>query len=175
RDRRETPALCPRLSSRGALGSSSSGPLRQPHLPGVRPPDRTTPGGEDRDALQISGGAPRPRHLRRPVAGDPQPRRDRRPRARGAHRFEQPPTCQQEKASMIGSMRRMAMVLLLATPWLTTPGFAANLDALMQEFSVAPAGLKPAPAFSLKNLEGKTVTLADHRGRPVLLYFWTTW
>ena len=76
---------------------------------------------------------------------------------------------------MSGSVRRMAVVLLLAAPWLTTRGFAADLDALMQGFRVAPAGLKPAPAFSLKNLEGQTVTLADQRGRPVLLYFWATW
>ena len=76
---------------------------------------------------------------------------------------------------MTRSMRRMAVVALLAALWLTTPGVAADLDALMQEFRVAPAGLKPAPAFSLKNLEGKAVTLVDHRGRPVLLYFWATW
>jgi len=76
---------------------------------------------------------------------------------------------------MTRSMLRMALVPLLAALWLTSPGFAIDLDALMQEFRVAPAGLKPAPAFSLKNLDGKTVTLADQRGRPVLLYFWATW
>ena len=75
---------------------------------------------------------------------------------------------------MTRSMHR-TVVPLLAALWLTTPGLAADLGALMQEFRVAPAGLKPAPAFSLKNLEGKTVTLADHRGQPVLLYFWATW
>jgi cytochrome c biogenesis protein CcmG, thiol:disulfide interchange protein DsbE len=76
---------------------------------------------------------------------------------------------------MIRSMRRMAIVPFLAAMWFTAPGFAADLDALMQQFRVAPAGLKPAPALSLKNLDGKTVTLADQRGRPVLLYFWATW
>jgi cytochrome c biogenesis protein CcmG/thiol:disulfide interchange protein DsbE len=76
---------------------------------------------------------------------------------------------------MIGSMRQMTVVPLLAALWLTTPGFAADLEALMQAFRVAPGGLKPAPAFSLKSLEGRTMTLADLRGRPVLVYFWATW
>jgi len=76
---------------------------------------------------------------------------------------------------MTRSMRWMAIVPLITVLSLTIPGFAADLAALMQDFRVAPAGLKPAPAFSLKNLEGKTVTLADHRGQPVLLYFWATW
>ena len=34
---------------------------------------------------------------------------------------------------------------------------------------------KPAPAFSLESLQGKTVTLADFHGKAVLLNFWATW
>ena len=34
---------------------------------------------------------------------------------------------------------------------------------------------KPAPAFALRDLEGKKVSLADYRGRPVLVNFWATW
>src|SRR5215471_4231390 len=56
---------------------------------------------------------------------------------------------------MTDSMRRIAVVVLLAAVWLTTPGFAADVDALMQELRVAPAGLKPAPAFSLRTSRGK--------------------
>jgi cytochrome oxidase Cu insertion factor (SCO1/SenC/PrrC family) len=76
---------------------------------------------------------------------------------------------------MIRSMRLISTALLLAGLWLAAPGRAADLEALMREFRVTPAGLKPAPAFSLKTLEGKTSALADHRGRTVLLYFWATW
>ncbi len=34
---------------------------------------------------------------------------------------------------------------------------------------------KPAPEFSLKDLNGKTVKLSDYRGKVVLLNFWATW
>ena len=33
----------------------------------------------------------------------------------------------------------------------------------------------PAPAFSLKDLEGREVNLADLQGKVVLLNFWATW
>ena len=69
----------------------------------------------------------------------------------------------------------MSLALLIAGLWFAASAVAADLDVLMQELRVAPAGLKPAPVFTLKRLDGKETALADHRGRPVLLYFWATW
>jgi thiol-disulfide isomerase/thioredoxin len=34
---------------------------------------------------------------------------------------------------------------------------------------------KPAPGFALVDLDGKKVTLADFKGKPVLVNFWATW
>jgi thiol-disulfide isomerase/thioredoxin len=34
---------------------------------------------------------------------------------------------------------------------------------------------KPAPGFTLVNLEGKKVSLSDYRGRPLIVNFWATW
>ena len=73
------------------------------------------------------------------------------------------------------STRWTAVVLLLAGLGLTSLGAAVDLDALMREFNVSPAGLKPASTLSLKSLEGRTMTLVEQRGRTVLLYFWATW
>lgn len=37
------------------------------------------------------------------------------------------------------------------------------------------ASAAQAPAFTLEPLGGKTVTLADFKGSPVILLFWTPW
>ena len=39
----------------------------------------------------------------------------------------------------------------------------------------AAAAGKPAPDFSVKNLDGNDVTLADYKGKVVLVNFWATW
>lgn len=33
----------------------------------------------------------------------------------------------------------------------------------------------PAPGFSLQSVDGRTVSLADYRGRPVVVLFWGAW
>ena len=39
----------------------------------------------------------------------------------------------------------------------------------------ADAERKAAPSFSLQDADGRTVTLADYKGKVVLLNFWATW
>jgi cytochrome c biogenesis protein CcmG/thiol:disulfide interchange protein DsbE len=40
---------------------------------------------------------------------------------------------------------------------------------------LSPLQGKPAPAFTLEDLSGKKVSLADYKGKAVLLNFWATW
>lgn len=51
---------------------------------------------------------------------------------------------------------------------------------LMWNFSYAAAPLKTtndksAPGFVLLDLEHKEVSFSDFRGKPIILFFWTTW
>jgi len=58
---------------------------------------------------------------------------------------------------------------------------ACSVGKQQKSESVAPSDVKaekdrkPAPAFALKDADGKTVTLADYKGKVVLLNFWATW
>jgi cytochrome oxidase Cu insertion factor (SCO1/SenC/PrrC family) len=54
-------------------------------------------------------------------------------------------------------------VAAAATPDFAGVGFQAYQPA------------KPAPAFTLVDLDGQRRTLADYRGKVVLLFFWATW
>ena len=61
------------------------------------------------------------------------------------------------------SARRLAASTLIA---------AALWEKLGVQAYEAP---KPAPAFALPALDGRTVRLEDQKGKALLLFFWATW
>jgi peroxiredoxin len=77
---------------------------------------------------------------------------------------------------MKASLRRK--VLCTAVVLLATARIFVGTALARQSKSAAPgAGLdgRPAPEFALKDGSGKTVKLADYRGKVLLLDFWATW
>ena len=61
-----------------------------------------------------------------------------------------------------------ALLAAAAAHTATVPDFAG-----MSVQSYAPP--KPAPPFSLPDLEGKLHSLGDFRGKVLMLFFWATW
>ena len=68
------------------------------------------------------------------------------------------------------------VLALLALGGLPAPATADKaFEDAMFELQLVPIEGVPAP-FTLERLgDGKKVSLAEHRGRPVMLYFWATW
>jgi cytochrome oxidase Cu insertion factor (SCO1/SenC/PrrC family) len=70
-------------------------------------------------------------------------------------------------------MRRITVVgLALALLTGSSAGAAPDFASLQVQTYQPP---KPAPAFSLPTVDGRTVRLEDLRGKVVLLFFWATW
>jgi hypothetical protein len=72
----------------------------------------------------------------------------------------------------------LALVLVLMAVGITGPAIAADkvLDDLLFDLQLVPLEGQVPPAFELERYsDGKKVSLAEHRGRPVMLYFWATW
>jgi len=67
-----------------------------------------------------------------------------------------------------GLAASLVLALLLPLAAAAAPDFAA-LD--IQRYDPP----KPAPGFSLPDLEGRPVRLADLQGKVVLLFYWATW
>jgi thiol-disulfide isomerase/thioredoxin len=54
--------------------------------------------------------------------------------------------------------------------------FEATVQRASMEriYNLPPRG-KPAPSFALPDMDGKTVSLKEFKGRPVIVTFWATW
>lgn len=81
---------------------------------------------------------------------------------------------------MVTGLRRGMFTLVAVLAVLVVPvGLQAAEDevsSLLRELRIpVPPRAVTAPAFSLQDVNGKPVHLTDHKGRPVMLYFWTTY
>jgi len=75
-------------------------------------------------------------------------------------------------------MKLALLILMVVLSAVASPARAADkvLDDLLFDLQLVPLEGQTPPPFELERLgDGKKVTLAEHRGRPVLLYFWATW
>jgi hypothetical protein len=76
------------------------------------------------------------------------------------------------RRGVIGALAVLGVLLALATP----QAAEEDLRRLLAEMAIqVPLREASAPGFSLPDLSGTPVRLADHKGRLVMLYFWTTW
>lgn len=71
-------------------------------------------------------------------------------------------------------MRALLAAVVAAASLAAVAATAAAPDfAAMNVQRIEPP--KPAPAFELPDLAGRTHRLGDLRGKVVLLFFWATW
>jgi cytochrome c biogenesis protein CcmG/thiol:disulfide interchange protein DsbE len=68
--------------------------------------------------------------------------------------------------------RKQARERLLAS---APQGVLATSESGSEPQYITPLQGKPAPAFTLEDLSGKKLSLADYKGKAVLINFWATW
>jgi len=71
-------------------------------------------------------------------------------------------------------LRPVVLVVVLLALSAAPRAAARPLDDLMMDLNIAPLDAQ-APPFTVTTLDGGRVTLADVKGRAVLVYFWATW
>ncbi len=69
----------------------------------------------------------------------------------------------------------MAVALVLLAPTTSVAG-SEDFGGLLKQLSIpVPSREVSAPPFSLPDTTGAPVRLAGYKGRPVMIYFWTTY
>jgi len=75
------------------------------------------------------------------------------------------------KISLALAVRAFVSIALFLPAFATAQTDLPDLTYKLTALSTRP----PAPSFTLKDLDGKTHTLSDYKGKVLLVNFWATW
>lgn len=83
------------------------------------------------------------------------------------------------EASLTHILKRLFILGLIAVSAFSTRSWSQPPDSARESVEVLPHGPsfkgKLAKNFVLRDLSGKTISLKDYAGKPVILNFWATW
>jgi peroxiredoxin len=71
-------------------------------------------------------------------------------------------------------MKTFALSIICSFLYITSFGFGTDTTVTAPKITAAVVG-DIAPGFTLKNMGGDEVTLADYKGKIIVLDFWATW
>ena len=69
----------------------------------------------------------------------------------------------------------IAVIVILGGVWVGFNRPPAGDEAVAANLEPLAVAGHPAPDFTLKNLDGQSVSLSDFRGQPVVINFWASW
>jgi peroxiredoxin len=72
-------------------------------------------------------------------------------------------------------MRAFITILSVCLSTFFANAAAGNSSLLLNGAPIDTMMNTPAPAFTLKDIDGKTVSLADYKGKTLIIDFWATW
>lgn len=74
-----------------------------------------------------------------------------------------------------GQVYRLPAVLTVLLLFATIRPALGVEPGLLKALGFEPQTVRPAPNFTLPDLNGGNKKLSDWRGKPVLIIFWATW
>ena len=73
------------------------------------------------------------------------------------------------------ALRSLVLAIAVLGTTATSTAAPSALDDVMMDMRITPLDREAPPPLAVTTLDGGRVTLADFRGRVVLVYFWATW
>jgi hypothetical protein len=94
---------------------------------------------------------------------------------RGDQEADTKPSTRTIHRGVLGALAALSLLAALAPARPAAADASGPIQDMMFDLQIIPLDGAAAKPFALRDLDGRRVSLADHKGRVMLLYFWATW